>query len=181
MLSQLFAKKFLEEEVLPQHEEHQVLSKFLNSSSTVPVQTQVTAPVTTMTNPDKPDKPIMGGLRNFGTYEDAWTGGKPNIDWTGLDTSSPKMSNPNQLRSYNIKARSAFNARRNGLYSDEPTRRFKSGGNLDYFCQNLRTAFLDNGMDTVCYRKDSLTIGGTEKMVDVLGRYHRFNRHAMGI
>ena len=138
-------------------------------SFTVPVQTQVVAPVTTMTTPDKPTKPIMGGLRNFGTHHDAWTGGKPNSDWTGLDMANPQVNNPNQLRSYSIKARSSFNARRNGLYHDEPARKFKSGGNLDYFCQNLRTAFLDNGMDTICYRKDPLTLSASVKMVDVLG------------
>jgi hypothetical protein len=76
----------------------------------VPPQVHVTAPAATMTTP-KPDKPIMGGLRDFGTHFDAWTGGKPNNDWTALAKVNPTMGNPNQLRSYNIRGRSAFNAR----------------------------------------------------------------------
>lgn len=148
----------------------------------VPPQVHVTAPAATMTTP-KPDKPTMGGLRDFGTHFDAWTGGKPNSAWTALAKVNPKMGNPNQLRSYNIRGRSAFNARRSGLYTDEPTRRFKPGGDLDYFCHCIRTGFFDNGMDTICYRKDPLTItstgSGTVKMIDVLGTYHRLNRHAL--
>ena len=88
-----------------------------------------------MTTYGKPEAPIMGGLRNFGTHCDVWTRAKPNNDSTGLDRAKPEVNNPNQLRSYTVKAQSDFNARQNGLYYDEPTRRFKSGENLDYFCQ----------------------------------------------
>ena len=34
-------------------------------------------------------------------------------------------------------------------------------------------------MDTICYRKDPLTLSASVKMVDVLECYHRLNRHAM--
>ena len=79
------------------------------------VSPSVTVPVQTMTTPDKPEAPIMGGLRNFGTHYDAWTGKKPIIDWTGLGKAKPEVNNPNQLRSYTVKAQSVLVACRNGL------------------------------------------------------------------
>lgn len=56
---------------------------------------------TTVDDGNKPVKPIMGNLVKLSKDEWVpWTGGKPNFNWTGLDTVEAlgEHTSPNQLR-----------------------------------------------------------------------------------
>ena len=83
-----------------------------------------------------PNGPIMGGWKWLGTYHEPWTGGKPNCWWTGLDNPVTDTNNPNYLRGSGPKCTSAYNARREGLYKDDPDQIFSKSGNLDDFANS---------------------------------------------
>ena len=51
----------------------------------------------------KMPKPKFGGLTEVSSNTwAAWTGGKPNATWTGLEDPNPKLIKPNQHRSPSI-------------------------------------------------------------------------------
>jgi hypothetical protein len=129
--------------------------------------------------PTTPLKPTMGGLlpQGAGTsvYYVAWTGGKPNNTWTGL-TNSFGCVNALQTRSKSPKAASSYASRQAGLYPGQETLKFSSGGDLPFFIKKIRDAFVDFGMDTICYRRDPLD---SSVMVDVLSVYPRLNQESM--
>ena len=93
----------------------------------------------------------MGGWKWLGTYHKPWTGGKPNCWWTGLEDSATDTNNPNFLRGSGPKCTSAYNARREGLYKDDPTLKFTKSGNLDDFCKQIKIAFNNNGLNTIAH------------------------------
>ena len=82
----------------------------------------------------RPKKPKFGGLVQTGTETwVAWTGGKPNKNWTGLEKVKPKSIQPNQYRSSSLANQSKSQAyRRNGL---EP--KFTRKSNLPLFQVNI--------------------------------------------
>ena len=122
----------------------------------------------------------MGGLAVSGSgsraYATAWTGGKPNIFWTGLENPSAALGNPTQTRSTEFKATRAYKEREEGLFPGHEELKFDHGDDLNYFCSKLRKTLIDMGMDTVTYRKDPLD---ESKMIDILSDYPRLNKSAM--
>ena len=114
----------------------------------------------------------MGGWKWLGTYHEPWTGGKPNCWWTGLDNPVTETNNPNYLRGSGPKCTSAYNARRQGLYKDDPDRRFSESGDLDDFCKQLKHSFNNNGLNTIAYRNDP---SDADEMLYVLEEYPRLH------
>ena len=107
------------------------------------------------TQPPPPlNGPKMGGWKWLGSYYEPWTGGAPNQLWTRLENPIRESNNPNFLRGSGPKSTSQYNHRREGLYKDDPTRRFKETGDLDDFCKQLKHAFNNNGLNTIAYRND---------------------------
>ena len=124
--------------------------------------------------------PIMGGLLITGdstkTYSQAWTGGKPNITWTGLENPSEILINPTQTRGNDVKSTLAYKEREAGLYPGQEEQKFGHGDDLNDFCNLLSDKFLDMGMDTITYRKDPLD---ESTMIDILSDYPRLNKAAI--
>ena len=115
----------------------------------------------------KPPKPIMGDIvLSYKTYE-PWTGGKPKADWSGLVADAGKVPLPTQLRPVGSKAATALIKRSEGIFADAKSK-FKSKGDLDYFCRSLHQFFKMHGMDTISYRKDPQD---TTKMISVFTDY----------
>ena len=122
--------------------------------------------------PPPTNGPIMGGWKCLGQYYEPWTGGKPNRYWTGLEDPVTSTNNPNFLRGSGPKSTFQYNQRREGLYKDDPTRRFSESGDLDDFCKQLKHAFNNNGLNTIAYRNDP---ANHEEMLYVLEEYPRLH------
>ena len=119
--------------------------------------------------PPKPTKiPKMGGVKVISGIWVPWTGGKPYSNWKQLDGAPTNTDNLNFLRGSGPKATISYNARREGLYKDEPNKRFSTKDDLDDFSKQLLTAFKNHGLDTITYRKDAVS----GKMTSVLEEYH---------
>ena len=98
-----------------------------------------------------PTQPTMGGIIN----NEAWTGGKPKDDWSGLDpTVANAEPHATQVRATSSKAATSSSKRTQGLFKDKETKCFKHGDDLAYFNDNLFEHFKLHGMDTITYRKD---------------------------
>ena len=93
-------------------------------------------------------KPIMGDLAQTDTDKWlAWTGGKPKVDWTGLEKSTNDYETPNQMRPiYDVKG---YNHRKSGL-SDK----FNKTDLLIPFKKRVWTHLKDTGLDTISYLPD---------------------------
>ena len=91
----------------------------------------------------------MGGLTKTGKTWTAWTGGKPDYNWIGLEKPEGNR-NPLRRRENNSKATAAHEKRQDGLYSSEDMK-FKHGKNLDFFLETILEFFVDHGMDAICY------------------------------
>ena len=119
--------------------------------------------------PTKPTKILkMGGVKVISGIWVPWTEGKPNSDWKHLDSTPDNTNNPNFLRGSRPKATTSYNACREGLYKDEPNKRFSTKDNLDDFSKQLLIAFKNHGLDTIIYCKDAVS----GKMTSVLEEYH---------
>jgi len=97
-------------------------------------------------------KPKMGDIHRAGTDSTPWTGGKPNVDWSGLDALAPTVpKTPNQFRptkpSDNAKA---YNQRR-GKGAAEL---FKPSDDVIMFTKTLWKHLVDTGMDSIAYLQD---------------------------
>jgi hypothetical protein len=119
----------------------------------------------------------MGGIENQGSYSFPFTGGKPLFDWSGLDPSDLEHNTreaftPKCLRSKSPKAASNFDGRRAGLYPSEPSKRFKTGDDIDELCRKLLEEFTDWGMDTITYRPNP---SNPIEMISVLDFYPHVN------
>ena len=81
----------------------------------------------------------------------AWTGGKPNNDWTGLDASAPKShTNPNQLRPAGVSSQQkSYSARVAPL-----EQKFKKGDSVKTLETKIWDKLVDFGLDTVTYVHD---------------------------
>ena len=119
---------------------------------------------------------VYGSETNHGRGISLWrknpyavpcTGGKPNADWTGLETKVVR-NNPNLLRSNDTKSNTAYESRRSRLST-----KYKSGDDTTSFLKELRKQFVNKGMYTVCYRKDPLD---KTKMINVLDHFPRLNK-----
>ena len=84
----------------------------------------------------KPTQPIMGGLEQTSlTKFMAWTGGKPKLDWTGLDsTASQTKKSPKQLRATDAGSQSkTYSVRTKGLET-----KYGRGKNLTEFVKDVQ-------------------------------------------
>ena len=113
----------------------------------------------------------MGGIKLISGDWVPWTGGKPDCDWYRLDGTPTDTDNPNFLRGSGPKATISYNAHREGLYKDEPNKRFSTKDDLDDFSKQLLVAFKNHGLDTITYRMDAVS----GKMTSVLEEYHRLH------
>ena len=117
----------------------------------------------------------MGGVKLISGIWVPWTGGKPNAAWDDLEGAPTDTENPNFLRGSGPKSTPSYNARREGLYKEEPNKRFSVKDDLDDFSKQLLIAFKNHGLDTITYRKDPIT----NKMSSVLEEYHRLHSKAI--
>merc|ERR1711884_745765 len=101
----------------------------------------------------KPPAPINGGLVLSNKTWEAWTGGKPKFDWSGLVDDAPRVPLPTQLRLVGSKAASSMIKRSESIFDDNKSK-FKTKDDLDFFCRSLHQFFKTPGMDTVSYRLD---------------------------
>ena len=80
----------------------------------------------------------------------AWTGGKPNGSWTGLEEPNPKTIKPNQYRSPSISTESKSRAYRvQGLEM-----KYSRDSNLQTFQKEVMQHLSEYGMDTITYLND---------------------------
>ena len=82
--------------------------------------------------PYQPNKPTIGGLVKTHELEySAWTDGKPNQDWTGLEDTSVSYKNPLQIRNNSIgNEQKAYLKRSEGLANMS---HFKQGHDFQEF------------------------------------------------
>ena len=111
----------------------------------------------------KPAMPIMGGLAQLDTDKFvAWTGGEPDLTWTGFKVPTPDFKSPNQLRSTNdVKG---YNHRKSGLST-----KFKKNDPLLPFKKLVQAHMKDTGLDTIAYLPDM-----RQKMSYVITDHARF-------
>jgi hypothetical protein len=117
---------------------------------------------------NKPIKPLMGGLVALVKDEwSAWTGGKPNSDWTELETLVLDITSPNQLRPVHASAaQKGYNHRRTGL-----TTKFNPSSDWTVFQTAVWNHLRDSGMDTIAYLKDP---EDDKKMSNVVKSHARY-------
>ena len=108
------------------------------------------APVTGQ--PIKPKKPIMGNIIQLTKDEwAAWTGGKPNHDWSSLVDTNTEYTSPNQLCPSNASAsQKGYN-----YHKASPLEvKFEKSSDLQTFEKAFAKHLMDTGMDTVAYLPD---------------------------
>ena len=101
----------------------------------------------------KPKTPLLGGLTLVTKDEwSAWTGGKTNSSWSGLDPVGGLLehTSPNQLRPFYISsAQKGYNFRRQGRKT-----LFKPADDLISFQNIVLNHLKDTGMDSIAYLRD---------------------------
>ena len=114
-------------------------------------------------------KPRMGRLSNRGGNHVPWTGGKPNMNWSGLDPSALKThSTPNQLRSTRTSdSQKSYNFRKEGLKN----KFIENKSDLMDFKDRVNDHLVDTGMDTIAYFNDLQT---PTQMYNVVESHNRF-------
>ena len=117
-----------------------------------------------------PDKPIMGNIIEFNKDEFvAFTGGKPNADWTGLDQPATKPHTPNCIRSTYVSNQTKDWNRR----TEAPEQKFKKDDesfSLRQFELLTLAHFEDKGMDTIMYVPSILD---PTKLVNIITEYEQ--------
>ena len=98
----------------------------------------------------------------------AWTGGKPKVDWSGLDDAALKeYESPNQLRPASVYSQQkAYNTRKLGRLE-----KFEEGGDLAAFQNTVLKHLQDTGMDAISYLpnpQDPTT------MINIIENHSRF-------
>ncbi|KAI2490670.1 hypothetical protein MHU86_23913 [Fragilaria crotonensis] len=118
----------------------------------------------------KPLVPLIGGITLVTKDEwSAWTGGKPNHTWTGLDGSIALLehTSPNQLRPvYVSAAQKGYNFRRTGHKIS-----FKPSDDLISFQNVVWDHLKDTGMDSIAYLRDPTD---DAKMTNVIKAHARY-------
>ena len=119
-----------------------------------------------------PPKPTMGGIIQM-TEKDfvPWTGGRPLVDWTGLDpTSRTTPKSPNQQRPVSSSAAQKGHIyRQTGITTKKLSR---ADLDLPHFEEKVWRHFCDTGLDTIAYVPNP--IGSTE-MINVIQEHDRFS------
>jgi hypothetical protein len=123
---------------------------------------------TTSTGTLQPLVPTMGALVQASKDEwNAWTGGKPQPSWVGLEDSTATYESPNQLRSmYPSSAQKGYNHRKKGLET-----KFGKKDDLALFQKQILKHLVDCGMDTIAYIEDP---ADSSVMSNVIKEYARF-------
>jgi hypothetical protein len=115
-------------------------------------------------------QPIMGGVfqQNPPTGEwVAWTGGKPLLDWTGLDQTQPATTPaPTMYRSAGIKDVKGFAHRIKGLET-----KFAITDDLRAFQRSVMKHFERCGLDTITYLPDPANPTQMESVVEQANRF----------
>ena len=143
-----------------------------DEESVLEFPTPMTAPVELPAPPSssKPLVPLIGGITLVTKDEwSAWTGGKPNHTWTGLDGSIALLehTSPNQLRPvYVSAAQKGYNFRRAGHKIS-----FKPSDDLISFQNVVWDHLKDTGMDSIAYLKDPTD---DTKMTNVIKAHARY-------
>ena len=139
-----------------------------NDPPSTPSAGSSSTPSTASDESKKPAKPLMGGLVALVKDEwSAWTGGKPNSDWSSLETAATENTSPNQLRPvYASAAQKGYNHRRTGL-----TTKFTPASDLSVFQTAVWNHLVDTGMDTIAYLQDP---EDSDKMSNVVKSHARF-------
>ena len=83
-----------------------------------------------MISKEFPDCPKIGGLIDVNKGKEAWNGGKPLGDWSGIDPISNMIQIPIQIRLVSSRAATALIKHTKGLFTEESLR-LKHGDNLD--------------------------------------------------
>ena len=101
--------------------------------------------------PFRPKEPKFGGITQIGASTwVAWTGGKPNANWTELEEVKPKNIQPNQHRPLGITSQTKSQAyRQRGLET-----KFSRKSDLQTFQHEVLNHLENHGMDTVTYIED---------------------------
>jgi len=125
-----------------------------------------------------PTKPKMGGILHKGSYHYAWTGGKHDIHWRGLDPSTKKREPTTfMLRDNGPKSQTSTKDRESNIYGVDSTKKFKKDkADVDHFVKELLKFLTKMGMDVIIYRKDPLD---STKMVNILTDYYHLNKKVM--
>ena len=118
-----------------------------------------------------PDAPKFGGLTQVKTDEwAAWTGGKPNGTWTGLET-APSFISPNQYRPSSIIGQSKSRE----IRITGRTEKFAPDSDLLVFQRDLGTHFDLHGLSTIRYVNHP---SEANTVVDVIEKYSLFDYRA---
>ena len=135
-----------------------------------PASASALVPSVAATASSKPLVPTIGGITLVTKDEwSAWTGGKPNCTWTGLDDSVALLehTSPNQLRPvYVSSAQKGYNFRRTGFKTP-----FKAANDLISFQNVVWDHLKDTGMDSIAYLKDPTD---ETKMTNVVKSHARY-------
>ena len=142
-----------------------------DEESVLEFPTPMTAPVELPApSSSKPLVPLIGGITLVTKDEwSAWTGGKPNYTWTGLDGSIALLehTSPNQLRPvYVSAAQKGYNFRRTGHKIS-----FKPSDDLISFQNVVWDHLKDTGMDSIAYLRDPTD---DAKMTNVIKAHARY-------
>ena len=117
-----------------------------------------------------PITPKMGGIVQLTKDEwAAWTGGKPQAPWSGLDSSAAdNYDSPNQLRpASSASSTKGYNLRKEGL-----TEKFKRVDDLSIFQRKVLAHLSDTGMDTIAYLPDPIE---PSQMINIVSDYARYS------
>ena len=136
--------------------------RLLQAALTLITEQQQGGPAITLT------PPLIGGVSDNGTKNAiAWTGGQPNITWTGLQNPHVGRASVNCLRTAKSENQiSNYNSR-----IKPPTKLFNKDDkdfDFDKFGQSIFKHFVDHGLDSVMYVPS--IVDGT-KTVNVITMY----------
>lgn len=112
--------------------------------------------------------PTMGGVLEVETgIYNAWTGGKPNVDWTSLDVASATLPvTPHMFRPSGARDGKAYSYRKKGMET-----KFGMKDDLKTFCRHVMKHLVENGMDTISYLPDPSDPTKMESIVEVPNKF----------
>ena len=114
-----------------------------------------------------PKSPTMGGLILVGKDDYmAWTGGKPNVEWTSLVVKNTRNVSAPQYRPIGHKSIQPHIHRVRGLKN-----KFERSSELEVFVTNVAEHLKKNGLDTIAYLRDP---ADKTKMLSVVEHHGRF-------
>ena len=120
--------------------------------------------------PFSPKTPKIGGIAQVDTDKQvAWTGGKPNVEWTDLDKDALKVpTKPTQYRSNGTADVKSYTYRTEGLKV-----KFDKSSDLETFCTSVWEHLEECGMDSITYLPDP---ADSKEMKSVVMNHGRFTQ-----